>query len=87
MTPLSIAIIIPFGRNILLASRSASSFSGCPECPFTHSNVTRRPASAASSSFMISTLSTGFPSPLRQPLRFQPGIHLVSELITYIESQ
>ena len=26
------------------------------------------------------------PSPLRQPFRFHPGIHLVSELITYCES-
>ena len=26
---------------------------------------------------------TGLPSPLRQPLRFQPGIHLVTVLITY----
>ena len=42
---------------------------------------------AASSAFMISTFWTGFPSPLRQPLRFQPGIHLVIELMAYVESQ
>ena len=36
---------------------------------------------------MISTFCTGLPSPLRQFLRFQPGIHLVIELIAYVESQ
>ncbi len=30
---------------------------------------------------------TGLPSALRQPLRFQPGIHLVIALITYWLSQ
>src|SRR5690606_15886958 len=34
----------------------------------------------------MSTLSTGFPSRFFQPLRFHPGIHLVTELITYCES-
>ena len=37
--------------------------------------------------FMISTFCTGLPSPLRQFLRFQPAIHLVIELIAYVESQ
>ncbi len=32
---------------------------------------------------MISTLSTGLPSRFFQPFFFQPGIHLVTELITY----
>ena len=31
---------------------------------------------------MISTLRTGFPSPFFQPRRFQPAIHLVTELMT-----
>ncbi len=30
---------------------------------------------------------TGLPSALRQPLRFQPGIHFVTELMTYWLSQ
>ena len=35
---------------------------------------------------MRSSLSTGLPSALRQPRRFQPFIHLVRELMTYWES-
>lgn len=33
-----------------------------------------------------STFCTGLPSAFFQPLRFQPGIHLVTELMTYCES-
>src|SRR5699024_1822652 len=66
-----------------LARRSAASFIAWPECPLTHSNSTLRPASARSMSLSRSTFSTGLPSFLRQPLRFHPGIHFVTELITY----
>src|SRR6187431_2854397 len=38
---------------------------------------------ASSISLMSSRFITGLPSPLRQPLRFQPGIHFVTVLITY----
>ena len=69
------------------ARSSAASFIEWPAWPLTHSNWTFRPWSAASSSFISSTLRTGLPSPFFQPLRFQPGIHLVRELITYCESQ
>ena len=34
-------------------------------------------------SLSSSTFITGLPSFLRQPLRFQPGIHFVTELMTY----
>ena len=53
-----------------------------PEWPFTQANRTRRPAIASSRATMISTLRTGLPSPLRQPRRFHPAIHLVTELMT-----
>ena len=36
---------------------------------------------------MMSTFSTGLPSRFFQPFFFQPGIHLVIELITYWLSQ
>src|SRR6476661_6774563 len=42
---------------------------------------------AASRAFISSTLSTGLPSLFFQPLRFQPGIHLVTESMTYLLSQ
>src|SRR5687768_7824958 len=42
---------------------------------------------ASSSAFISSTLSTGLPSLFFQPLRFQPGIHLVTESMTYLLSQ
>src|SRR6185312_5432348 len=42
---------------------------------------------AASISCSRSRLSTGLPSPLRQPFFFQPGIHFVTQLITYWLSQ
>src|SRR5690606_18673571 len=45
--------------------------------------VKSRPFSASSSSLSSSTFMTGAPSALRQPLRFHPGIHLVTELMTY----
>ena len=65
------------------ARESAASFMACPEWPLTHSNSTLRPASARSMSLSSSTFITGLPSFLRQPLRFQPGIHFVTELMTY----
>ena len=37
--------------------------------------------------FIRSTLRTGLPSRFFQPFFFQPGIHLVTALITYWESQ
>ena len=46
-----------------------------------------RPAIARSRACMISTFMTGLPSPFFQPLRFQPGIHWVIELMTYLLSQ
>src|SRR5699024_10352525 len=70
-----------------LARASAFSLSSWPAWPLTHSKVTDLPAIAASSAFITPTLSTGLPSAFFQPLRFQPGIHLVIELITYWESQ
>ena len=42
---------------------------------------------ATSMAWMMSTFMTGLPSPLRQPLRFQPAIHFVTTLITYVLSQ
>ena len=36
--------------------------------------------------FIRSTLSTGLPSRFFQPFFFQPGIHFVTELMTYWES-
>src|SRR5690606_17001454 len=70
-----------------LARLSAASFMAWPAWPLTHSNSTLRPASARSMSFSSSTFMTGLPSFFRQPLRFQPGIHLVTELMTYWLSQ
>src|SRR5699024_9853589 len=70
-----------------LARASAFSLSSWPAWPLPHSKVTDLPAIAASSAFITPTLSTGLPSAFFQPLRFQPGIHLVIELITYWESQ
>ena len=69
------------------ARSSAASFSSCPAWPRTHSKVYLRPTSAWSISLRRSTFSTGLPSALRQPLRFQPGIHLVTALMTYWLSQ
>src|SRR5699024_346539 len=66
-----------------LARRSAAAVIAWPEWPLTHSNSALRPASARSMACSSSTFRTGLPSFLRQPLRFQPGIHLVMELMTY----
>src|SRR5699024_4802438 len=65
-----------------LARASACSLSSRPAWPLPHTKVTDLPAIAASSAFITPTLSTGLPSAFFQPLRFQPGIHLVLELIT-----
>ncbi len=79
----------PAGRPVATARArsSAASFRSWPAWPLTHSKLYLRPASSRSMSLRMSTFSTGLPSALRQPLRFQPGIHLVMELMTYWLSQ
>ena len=42
---------------------------------------------ATSMAFISSTFMTGLPSPFFQPLRFQPAIHFVTTLMTYVLSQ
>ncbi len=70
----------------MLASSSARSLPGLPECPFTQRQSILCPCVAASSRFQRSSFLTGFLSAVFQPRRFHECIHSEMPFWTYCES-
>ena len=69
------------------ANPSTRSFSACPACPFTHTQVTlRRPASASSARHR-SSFFTGFLLAVLHPRAFQAGSQVAMPSTTYLESE
>ena len=84
----------PLSRMAVATARarwSAASLSSWLECPLTHWNFSVRPdfssaSTCSHSSSMRSRFRTSCPLAFFHPLSRHTGIHLVTELITYLES-